>query len=89
MNSTTIILTSINNFNGNIALRVVEGFGNIGNIKSKLTLHNVYLPAGGETQVSLTLYVHSHITPGKYYVDTIGSSGKIKHSIRISIDAPQ
>ena len=89
VNWTTIILTSINNFNGNIALRVEKGFGIFGDVKPRLTFHNVYLPGGGETQVLLTLYVQSSITPGNYYVDIIGSSGKIKHSVRILINAPQ
>jgi len=84
-NATVITVQSINGFNANLAFHVAEGFGIVGGIRFDLDFHQVYLPADGQAQIVLTLYVTSFVTPGEYYIDVIGVAGKLKHSVRITI----
>jgi len=87
-NSTTVYLTSLNGFQANVSLKIVKGFGIIGDVSFDLESYNVSLRANGKAQIVLRLYVTSAVAPGKYFFDVIATGNDLTRTVRVSVDVP-
>ncbi len=83
-NTTIISVKSVNGFSGEVTVKVGYTYV-IGDVRLYLDSSGVTLRAGGQAYCLLTLYTITPIHPGQYFVDVVGKSGNIEHSVRITV----
>jgi len=83
-NSSVITVKSIGGFSGRITLEVGYTFL-FGDVRLILNPSEVTLQGNDYADCLLTLYTLTPIKPGQYYVDVVGKSGSIEHSVRITV----
>lgn len=81
--TSTITVTSLNNFNEPVSLMVVGAPSGVNTILNPTV---VTPPPNGYTTSILTVSVEATATPGIYTFSVIGRSGKIMHSVDIHLE---
>src|SRR5438093_6170453 len=81
-NSTTLTLTSVGSFSGNVSLTVTAPFATLGVAGGQSPLH---LAAGGANTTTLGAYASSQTPLGPYAITVTGTSGNLVHTLNILI----
>lgn len=84
-NSTTVIVRSVNGFQGTVTIEVaLESPFTIGVVEPNHPA-NLTLAANEQTSFELTFFVRSTISPGTKLVDVVATDGETESSITITI----
>jgi len=81
-NTTTLTLTSVGGFTGDVSLTLTAPFATIGVAGGGSPLR---LTSGGTNTTTLAVYPSSQTTPGSYTISVTGTSGILLHTVNISI----
>ena len=81
-NTTTLTLTSVGGFAGNVSLTMTAPFATIGVAGGGSPLH---LTAGGSNTTTLAVYPTSQTAPGNYTITITGASGGQVHTVNLPI----
>jgi uncharacterized membrane protein len=79
--TSSISLSSIDGFQGNVSLSPVNFFG----LSSRVANGNVTLTSGGTATTTLTVTVPTNQPPGYYQVAVNATSGRLSHLVYISV----
>lgn len=85
--NSTVTMSSINGFNGDVTLSITVSSTNI---NATLSATTVMVPRGGIISTVLTIYTSSSTPPGMYNVTITGASGQVSRSttILVTVKAP-
>jgi len=78
----TVTLTSILGFHGNVALSTFTSYG----LTSTIDKTTVFLNSTTSPTVDLTIYAQANTPPGGYYSFVDGTSGNLGHSAEVSVN---
>lgn len=81
-NSTTLTLTSVGSFSGNVSLTETAPFASLGVAGGNSPLH---LKAGGTNTTTLAAFASSQTPLGTYTITVTGTSGNLIHTLSILI----